>query len=438
MTKEKYSHWTVLIVVLAAILFSVFLLHPSWVIGSDGFGYYAYARSILFDGDLDFYNEYAFFDNLYNTKTVAGWMTPIGKTGNPFSVGPSILWSPFILTAETIQNTFNFYDEYVLPGYNLPFQLAIGLTTIFYTAIGLVLIFLSLNNFFKKSISWWSTILIFGISPLPYYLIYEPSMSHGLTVFSVSWLFYLSILWLKSKKNNNWLLLGIGLTSGLIFIIRWQDIIFTVIPMAIFFKKLYGSKDSPDLAKLILKSGALISAPLLTVAATQLFAWKHLYGSFVAIPQGAAFFNLTTPHLSDFLFSGYHGMFIIHPLLLLSIVGLFLIFKRQKLLITVFLLAIMAQVYLNSGLYDWYAGGSFGARRMISSLPIFAFGLSAFLERTARNKIAVVLVAILFIVGTVFNGLLMISYAKNIIPLNAPTTRMEVYSAPFKILKQLD
>jgi hypothetical protein len=61
-----------------------------------------------------------------------------------------------------------------------------------------------------------------------------------------------------------------------------------------------------------------------------------------------------------------------------------------------FLLALFAQIYLNAGVRDWYGGGSFGARRMLSSFPVLAFGLAVFIEKIIRNKIVFGLMIFLF------------------------------------------
>lgn len=432
--KCPYNAWTILIILLTVISFLIIILKPSWLIGGDGFGYYGYIRSILFDGDLNFSNEFTFFDNSFNANTIYNWKTPIGKTGNPFSVGPSLLWSPFIVIAKIIQSKLNITDPYPLPGYNYPFQILLGLSTIFYTTMGLVLIFLSLKKFFKRNISWWSTILIVGISPLVFYLVYEPSMSHGLTVFSSSLLFYLSVLLIKNKDIKNHLLFYTGLSIGLIFIIRWQDIIFAIIPIAIIFQKYLKVNTFNITIKKLYKQFLLILIPFLILASIQLFAWKYLYGSWISIPQGNSFFNLTKPQLWDFIFSGYHGMLIINPLLILPIIGLLIALKKYKFLASLLLISLSLQIYLNAGLHDWYGGGSFGARRMISSLPILSFGLAFFLNLFVTNKIKTIIITLIFTIAIIFNGLLMIAYAKKIIPLNQVTTRAEIYSVPIKVL----
>lgn len=270
--RKLYNAWTVLIILFITILFLIIWLKPAWVIGGDGFAYYAYIRSILFDGDLNFHNEFSFFDDSFKTNTIKYWQTPSAKAGNPFSVGPSLFWSPFIFLAKILQNIFTFRDPYPLAGYNAPFQISIAIATIFYTSIALILLFSALKKLFKKNISWWSTILIVGISPLIYYLIYEPSMSHGLSLFSSSLLFYLSILLFQSKIISNRLLIYLGISIGLIFIIRWQDIIFAIVPAAIILQKYLKINNFATAAKQFYKHILLILIPFIIIASLQLFA----------------------------------------------------------------------------------------------------------------------------------------------------------------------
>jgi len=130
-------------------------------------------------------------------------------------------------------------------------------------------------------------------------------------------------------------------------------------------------------------------------------------------------------------------MLVIHPLLILGLLGLIWSFRKYKLLASLMMLALMLQIYMNSALYDWYGGGSFGARRMVSSLFIFAWGWTYLFYRIKLKKIILIIVIVVIFTGMVFNGLLMMSYAKQIIPLNRFTTYQELYSAPLKVITEL-
>jgi hypothetical protein len=429
----KFNIFTLLTVLVLALIISVAILKPVWQIGGDGFGYYSYARSLFFDGNFDFKNEFTLFDNLYNHTTVDNLQTVIGKVGNPFAIGAAILWSPFILLAMLTTHIWQFQDPFAIPGYNFPFQIAITLGTWFYFLAGIVLIFKALQTILNKKYIWWSTIAALAVSPAPFYLIYEPSMSHGLTVFSVALLFYASLKLYKSQNINYKYLALAALASGLMFLIRWQDIVFFVIPVGIIIYKLWPTRDWRQ----YILTGSIFGSLFLIIALPQFFMWKHLYGSWLAVPQGSSFFHLTHPHVWQFLFSSYHGLFIIHPLLILGLVGLFYAFKKHKYLVILLMFAFCLQLYINSGLYDWYGGGSFGARRMISSLFIFIFGLAFLFKHVISKKFIKIILIIVMFTGFLFNGLLMMAYAKNIMPLNAFTSYSQIYLAPINILSDL-
>ena len=79
-------------------------------------------------------------------------------------------------------------------------------------------------------------------------------------------------------------------------------------------------------------------------------------------------------------------MFSQHPILLLGLLVffffLFAVYKtnnKQKILFfTTLLVIFLIQVYLDSSVSDWWGGDAFGQRRLISSFPLFAFGLAYF------------------------------------------------------------
>ena len=95
-----------------ALLIAVFVLSlPAVTVrfyASDEIEYFAYLRSMWFDGDFSFDNEYRYF---YDRGIARGWRfketfldgeTATGKRLNFAPVGSAILWSPFyILTDAT-------------------------------------------------------------------------------------------------------------------------------------------------------------------------------------------------------------------------------------------------------------------------------------------------------------------------------------------------
>src|SRR5688500_3190536 len=60
---------------------------------ADSPGYFAYIRSLVFDGDLDFRNEWEH----WGLKALP--TTATGRMANPYPIGPALLWAPFFLVA---------------------------------------------------------------------------------------------------------------------------------------------------------------------------------------------------------------------------------------------------------------------------------------------------------------------------------------------------
>ena len=91
-------------ILLLLFLVTVPLLNP-WVRG-DGVGYYAYARAPLIEHNLDFTHDYQSANDSFresrcdeNGQPRPEFRTRTGHLDNHFTVGPAMLWSPFLLLA---------------------------------------------------------------------------------------------------------------------------------------------------------------------------------------------------------------------------------------------------------------------------------------------------------------------------------------------------
>ena len=85
----------------ALFLLSLPFVNP-WVRG-DGVGYYAYARALLIDHDLNFEQDWlhgnaSFVEGRVDARgqILPSQYTSTGHLDNHFSAGPALLWSPFL------------------------------------------------------------------------------------------------------------------------------------------------------------------------------------------------------------------------------------------------------------------------------------------------------------------------------------------------------
>src|SRR5947208_4499123 len=109
--RRFHPRWALLVVALAQLLLSVDYyvqrwhvhvmpqnrppdeLGEGWIICHNGLGYYAWLRSLLIDGDVDFANEFDGHGLPGDYVPPSSYRTPIGRRANQWSIGPSLIWS---------------------------------------------------------------------------------------------------------------------------------------------------------------------------------------------------------------------------------------------------------------------------------------------------------------------------------------------------------
>ena len=379
----------------------------------DCIGYYSYLRSTVIDHDLDFKNDFTLF----------GWKrwgeeekSPTGLTFNPWSVGPAILWSPAFFVGHAVSHGMNLFGAN-LPtnGVSFVYDFFIVMLSMFYGLIGFLFIYFFLRFFFSPVISFLAFFFLFYASPLIFYEFHEPTMSHIPTVFAVSGLIY---FWYKTwlnKSNKDWLILGVW--SGLVMLIRPQDVFFIFFP--VLFESLVLIWRNKKIPLSLILGLFLMGFVMVVCFIPQMLAWKILEGAFIANPQRAGFMQWSNPHVIPVMFSSNHGLITYTPIILFTLLGLFIFNRkdRQQLLIFLsFLLIFLFELYVNSAAAAWDGGWAFGGRRFLSCSIIFAWGLANLLNWLKKYKTVFYSVLGLFSLLIIFNLLFYFQWAYGMIP----------------------
>ncbi|MCX7766295.1 MAG: hypothetical protein N2246_06290, partial [Candidatus Sumerlaeia bacterium] len=380
-------------------IIAVLLFEPFSGKGGDDCFYYSYLTSLMYDGDLLFYNDLA---NSNNPVFVSlGMVSQISDTGlvkNPHPPGTALLVFPFFLIGYLIDSLiFGTFTHPQLDRYSFFVLYVASLASVFYVLLGLYLLFGVLTRYYSSQVSLWSLICVFVTSPLIMYTLKFGLMSHSYSFFAVCLLTYLCLG--EQHREEHWRAILLGLTLGLIFLIRWQDIILILFPALIEIFRIQRSDN-----KIKIKSVAIIILSFAPFLCLQCLCWKIIYGKFLTLPQGEEFFQPLKPHLMKFLFSGWNGLFATSPFLLIAIIGLGFMWLKNRLLTLILLLVIGLHIYVCSANVAWFGGMSFGARRIITVLPFFTFGFASIfeiiLQRTSGFKrifVHLMLIVILFI-----------------------------------------
>lgn len=391
------------------ILFCIVLLTPR-IIGNDGIGYYVYLRSFFFDHNLDFSNEFAHYGNQY---VIVGYSPVTGLPVNGMPIGSAILWSPFFLLAHIVTLILqHFNSSWSADGYSPPYVIAICFASSLYGFLGLFLIYKMALRFFSEKSVFWSTLLFWLSSPMVFYMYLHPSMAHANSVFAVSLFLYLWLRIYLDEKNSltDWALLG--LSAGLMTIVRLQDILFLLVPIICILVGTTGRSPLRNISKLVISLLFFMIAFL-----PQMLAWKAIFGSYFSGPEShqiGSKMDMFRPNILWVLFSGRHGLITWNPVILVGLMGLIYFYRKEKYFALSLTVVFLAQLWLVGSWQQWWGAHSFGHRMFLTSAPLFIFGLAALLQYlfVQNYKKIIYVVGILLIL---WNFGLMFQYVTNLL-----------------------
>ncbi len=366
---KRFTQQGLLLGVLYLVLLPL-ILNPQ-VHGNDGIGYFSYLHSMVMDRDFDFTNEFSHYEGQY---VIVGYSHVTGRPVNGVPMGSALLWMPFYLGAHLLLKFFGLFIQ--LPwdadGYSYPYVYSIGLASSLYALAGLWLTFKFTCYFYKPESSLAGIILGWMATPLVFYMYLHPSMAHANSFFLVSSLLYL-LLKIKDTESNplwRWGLLGIIL--GLLVIVRNQDIILWGLVAWIMFPR--------ESCKMSFKAFIIMAVCAGLMIFPQMIAWKSIFGSWLSGPEShqiAQNTNFLSPHIMSVLFSGRHGLFTWHPMLLVGLAGWYGLGKKDKALAWTILILFLFQVWVTASWREWWGAHSFGHRMFVSMLPLFMLGITA-------------------------------------------------------------
>lgn len=413
------------------------------LIGSDGIGYYSYVRSLVLDQDLDFTNEYTYY---LGSATQSG-LTPIGRPANKYALGPAILWMPFFLVAHGIALLATMVGVPIAAdGFGYLYQAAISIGSIVYGTLGFWLAFTCARRFFSQASALTAIVLLWFSSNAVYYMIFEPSMAHMTSLFSVALVFTMWFCWFREHTYPplpHALLLGAA--GGLVMLVRLQDAFLLLVPYGYLIYRLIQAvwKKQYQEARHWLWLGMLVAVSTIIVFLPQLLVWQRLYGTWITSPYASDHipaFYWTMPQIGKVLFSSFHGLFLWHPVYLLALGGLIVVGRRSLWLAFALVGALAVQVYLVAAWWAWWQGDSFGGRMFLNAMWIWTLGLSGLLEWLTTKPMIRRLAMGVGLGLVVWNGLSLIQYRLGLVPMSAPLTweqmTIERLKIPLTILRK--
>ena len=347
---------------------------------SDGFYYYAYLRSIAFDGDVNFTNDYTLLGLQDHPQLFQPTRTKHAQSAA--SIGPAFLWSPFFAVGHGVARVLNArHPEIDVNGISFPYRQSVCVAGLFYGLVGCWFCFGMTRRYFTASIAALAVAAVVSGSFVLWYFVKEPSMTHAPSMAAVA-----GFMWLWAALRNrmfdrrtpratmlrDWTLLGI--VAGVMTMIRWQNALFTVLPLYDVVASMVRSRD-----RVAARSDVLLGGVVFTVAAAaaflpQMIAWRAIYGSWLAVSPLGPQIRWAHPQLVDILWSSRNGLLSWSPILYVAGIGLILFAVAQPSIGLPAVLAVVLMTYFNATIQDWWGSDGFGGRRFDGTIPMFCLG----------------------------------------------------------------
>ena len=349
------------------------------IYASDEVEYFAFLRSLTFDRDLSFENEYQHFAEAgaggagFRETFLGDRYTHAGRRLNFATIGPALLWAPFYLAGHLVA----VYASDSADGYGRPYITAVALGSAVYGWLAILLAASIAERWFGRGLA--AALAVLAGSPLIFYMYVAPVFSHACATFAVT-----LCLWTWLRVRDTWSPGGVvwlGLTVGLMATMRDQAGLFAIGPALDFGRWARTHRDWRRVLGLIIPG----TAATLIAYSPQLFGAWVVNGYFGPDKSVANKMSWTSPHALGVLFDLQYGWLWWTPLAVLSLVGLAAVATghiRTKVgdgrWLGVCMLVIVAlQIYINGAVESWTVAGSFGQRRFVELTPLLILGLAA-------------------------------------------------------------
>ena len=419
------------------------------VYASDEIKYFAGLRSVYFDHDLHYENEYAYFlsrDPVAHAglRPYMERPTPTGYRLNDAPIGSAVMWAPAYIVADGLVVVARALGATVpRDGFSWPYVWAVCLASLAWGTSGLFLCYRLCRAYVGREEATWGVLAVWFASPVVFYLYITPAMSHANSLFSVALFLWVWHVTRSDRTRLGWAV--VGASAALMVLVRelnWLMLLVLAVDELSSIRRAAdaevhakgGSSLAAWFAELVQRSAGYLvfGVTVGALVAPQFYVYQTLNGTLGPTPFVVEKFSLLPIHTVEVLFSGFHGLFSWHPVTLVGVIGLALLWRRLPTLALAFGAVFVAQVIVIGSYETWWGGASFGARRFVNCTPIFAVGVSvafAQLRRTSSRMAGAVIVLLIL-----WNFGLAVQYSVGLIPRDAPVRMTQVaYNQIFEV-----
>lgn len=362
---------------------------------SDEIEYFAYLRSLWFDRDLSFDNEYRYFYDrgiarAYGFReTFLELTTETGLRLNFGTIGSALLWAPMYGVADLGVRIARAAGSAVeADGFSRPYLAAVAYGSAFYGFLAVLLsVFVARHVVGRGPLA--AAIVWLG-TPLIFYMYLAPGMAHACSAFAVA---AFVAVWLMVRER--WSargLMALGAIAALMTMVREQDAFCVLGPAVDWVWTLADDLRAGRRRVVIARVNAVLGSVAVFGVCMLPQAWAYvvLNGRLAPAASVSAKMRWSAPHAPQVLFSPEHGLFFWTPLALLCLAGLLAWSiappsgvespTSTRRIAICLLVMFAAQAYVSGSVNTWTVAGSFGQRRFLGLTVVLITGLAALLH----------------------------------------------------------
>jgi hypothetical protein len=309
------------------------------------------------------------------------------------SMGMAVMYLPFFTIAHLWANVFGYETD----GFSEPYQMMIQFSGLVYLVIGLFFLRRLLLLYYTEKVTAVTLFCVLFGSNLFYYASVHGAMSHSHTFCMACIFIWYGIKWLVKSDIRTTIVLG--LLVGLIVLIRPINILFILFLVLFGVTNLNGLKHR--LFLFIRKSGFIFLMILLAtlVFLPQMLYWKYITGHYFFNSYVGEQFYFGNPHLLEGLFGFRKGWLLYSPIMIFSLIGMFMLFKNRKEFSWPVTVLFLVYTYVILSWWCWWYGGSYGMRAMIDIYPFLIICFAVFINKMISNKVVLSLLSMLVLLN---------------------------------------
>jgi hypothetical protein len=353
---------------------------------SDEIEYFSFLRSLWFDRDLSFDNEYRYFHDRDIARSEGFYETflaPFTETGlrlNFGTIGAALLWLPFYAVADIGVRLARMLGATVAAdGFSPPYIASIAYGSAVYGFAAVLMSIGAARRVIGPGAPLAAGLAVWLGTPLFFYMYIAPPFSHACSAFAVA-LFV--TIWLHVRST--WSVRGsiaLGLSAALMTMVREQDVFFAF-PAALDFVLMAAQRRGDRTGTASALASALAGCAAFAIGLLpQLMAYQVLNGQLGPSRVVTRKMTWTAPHALQVLGSPSHGFLLWTPLAALAIVGLVVLATRanpmHRRIGLLALLMVALQVYVSGSIESWTVAGAFGQRRFVGLTILLVLGLAS-------------------------------------------------------------